>query len=119
MASGRTGHSARSNGTETSHRFNCQASRQKRHGHYCHPPTYGIFKCAASGAWESGMKKFMRLLCFDIKLHVRKLTEWASLVLFFLIVILLLPFAIGPDQDLLQRLAPGLIWLAALLMILL
>ena len=65
------------------------------------------------------MRKFMRLLYFDIKLHARKFTEWATLVLFFLIVILLLPFAIGPDQDLLQRLAPGLIWLAALLMSLL
>jgi heme exporter protein B len=41
------------------------------------------------------------------------------LVLFFIIVILLLPFAIGPDPDQLRQLAPGLIWLAALLMSLL
>jgi heme exporter protein B len=34
-------------------------------------------------------------------------------------VILLLPFALGPDPDLLRRLAPGLIWLATLLMSLL
>jgi heme exporter protein B len=60
-----------------------------------------------------------RLFCFDIKLHVRHLSEWAALVLFFIIVILLLPFALGPEPELLRRLAPGLIWLAALLMSLL
>jgi len=37
----------------------------------------------------------------------------------FTIVILLLPFAIGPEPVLLRRLAPGLIWLATLLMSLL
>ncbi len=50
---------------------------------------------------------------------MRNRVEWASLILFFTIVILLLPFAIGPEPDLLRRLAPGLIWLAALLMSLL
>ncbi len=61
----------------------------------------------------------LRLLHHDIRLHARQKTEWASLLLFFLIVILLLPFALGPEPDLLRRLAPGLIWLAALLMSLL
>lgn len=37
-------------------------------------------------------------------------------MLFFLIIVLMLPFAIGPDPELLRRLAPGLIWIAALLM---
>jgi heme exporter protein B len=65
------------------------------------------------------MSDFLRLLCFDVRLHARQLTEWAALILFFIIVILLLPFAIGPESDLLKRLAPGLIWLAAVLMSLL
>jgi heme exporter protein B len=65
------------------------------------------------------MKNFLRLLCFEMRLHSRRLAEWAALILFFLIVILLLPFAIGPDQELLRRLAPGLIWFAVLLMSLL
>lgn len=60
-----------------------------------------------------------QLLHFEMSLHVRQKTEWAALVLFFLIVIILLPFALGPEPDLLRRLAPGLIWLAALLMSLL
>jgi heme exporter protein B len=65
------------------------------------------------------MKNFFRLLRHDLRLHMRSSSEWASLILFFLIVIFLLPFALGPEPDLLRRLAPGLIWLAALLMSLL
>jgi heme exporter protein B len=55
------------------------------------------------------------LIQADIKLQLSYGRRWAALVLFFIIVLLLLPFAIGPDPDLLRRLAPGLIWLAALL----
>lgn len=62
------------------------------------------------------MNNFLHLLCHDLRLHWRQPIEWVALVLFFLIVILLLPFAIGPEPDLLRRLAPGLIWLAVLLM---
>ncbi|MER2519204.1 MAG: heme exporter protein CcmB [Bdellovibrionales bacterium] len=56
------------------------------------------------------------LLRHDLAQHLRRPAEGAALILFFLIVVLILPFAIGPDPDLLRRLAPGLIWIAALLM---
>ncbi|WP_420131286.1 heme exporter protein CcmB [Rhodopseudomonas sp.] len=36
-------------------------------------------------------------------------------VLFFLIVVVLMPFAVGPDLQLLQRLGPAILWLGALL----
>ena len=36
-------------------------------------------------------------------------------VLFFLIVVVLMPFAIGPDIPLLARLGPAILWLGALL----
>jgi heme exporter protein B len=62
---------------------------------------------------------FLRLLHQDVRLHVRNGIEWASLVLFFVIIIILLPFTLGPEPELLKRLAPGLIWLAVLLMSLL
>ena len=55
----------------------------------------------------------------DLRLQFRRKNEWAALILFFMIVILLMPFALGPEPDLLRRLAPGFIWLAALLMSLL
>lgn len=61
----------------------------------------------------------LHLLRHDLRLQARRTGEWAALVLFFVIIVLLLPFAIGPEPDLLRRLAPGLIWLAALLMSLL
>lgn len=40
-------------------------------------------------------------------------------MVFFLILIALVPFALGPDQKLLSRLAPALLWIAALLSVLL
>ena len=36
-------------------------------------------------------------------------------VLFFLIVVVLMPFAVGPDLALLQRLGPAILWIGALL----
>ncbi len=36
-------------------------------------------------------------------------------VLFFLTVVVLMPFAVGPDLQLLQRLGPAILWLGALL----
>jgi heme exporter protein B len=40
-------------------------------------------------------------------------------VLFFALVAALFPFAVGPEPNLLQRLAPGVIWVSALLSVLL
>jgi heme exporter protein B len=68
---------------------------------------------------EKEMKNFSNLLYHDLRLQTRHKNEWAALVLFFFIVILLMPFALGPEPDLLRRLAPGFIWIAALLMSLL
>lgn len=65
------------------------------------------------------MREVINLLHHELRLHTRQMVEWMALVMFFVIVILLLPFAIGPEPDLLRRLAPGLVWLAALLMSLL
>ena len=65
------------------------------------------------------MKNSLTLLHHEIRLQARQKAEWASLLLFFVIVITLMPFALGADAEILRRLAPGLIWLAALLMSLL
>ena len=62
------------------------------------------------------MNNLLRLLAYDLRLITRQKTDIAALVLFFLIVIILLPFTLGPDTDTLRRLAPALIWLAILLM---
>ncbi|MDE2029863.1 MAG: heme exporter protein CcmB [Alphaproteobacteria bacterium] len=65
------------------------------------------------------MTNILTLLYHELRLQIRQSAEWASLVLFFIIVIVLTPFALGPDPAILSRLAPGLIWIAALLMSLL
>ncbi|MEW7311789.1 heme exporter protein CcmB [Buttiauxella gaviniae] len=51
------------------------------------------------------------------ELHVvfRKGAEIANPLWFFLIVITLFPLGIGPESQLLARIAPGVIWVAALL----
>ena len=42
-----------------------------------------------------------------------------TLVLFFVIVGTIVPFAVGPDRQLLARIAPGVVWIAAFLAMLL
>lgn len=56
-----------------------------------------------------------RLIRRDLALMAGRPGEWLMPLAFFLLVALLLPFAIGPEASLLARLAPGILWLAALL----
>ena len=50
----------------------------------------------------------------DLALLVRSPALWLP-VLFFVLVAAIFPFAIGPDARLLARIAPGVVWVAALL----
>ncbi|SFC22759.1 heme exporter protein CcmB [Pseudoalteromonas denitrificans] len=51
----------------------------------------------------------------DVLLAFRQRSEIINPLLFFLIVISLFPLGIGPEPQLLARMAPGIIWVAALL----
>src|SRR6266852_9904254 len=55
------------------------------------------------------------LLMRDIRLAVRLGGGAPIGVLFFLIVVTLIPFALGPDLALLRRIGPAILWLGALL----
>ena len=55
------------------------------------------------------------LLARDIRLAVRLGGGAPMGVLFFLIVVTLVPFALGPDLALLRRIGPAILWLGALL----
>jgi heme exporter protein B len=46
---------------------------------------------------------------------MRHRAELVNPLLFYLIVVMMFPLAIGPNQEMLQRIAPGVIWVAALL----
>ena len=55
----------------------------------------------------------------DLRLALRGGGEVFTLVLFFVMIGVIVPFAIGPDRAQLARLAPGLVWIAAFLAMLL
>ncbi len=61
------------------------------------------------------MTPLAALLLRDMRLAVRVGGGAPIGVLFFLIVVTLMPFAIGPDLALLQRIGPAILWLGALL----
>ncbi|WP_373356969.1 heme exporter protein CcmB [Pseudoroseicyclus sp. CXY001] len=55
------------------------------------------------------------LLLRDLRLALRSGGGFGLGLAFFLIVIVLVPFGIGPERALLARIAPGMLWVAALL----
>lgn len=51
----------------------------------------------------------------DLKLAMRRQADIVSAIFFFIIVVSLFPLGVGPEPDLLRTLAPGVLWVAALL----
>jgi heme exporter protein B len=51
----------------------------------------------------------------DLLLAARRRSDVFTVVLFFVIVVSLFPLGVGPDPALLRMIAPGVIWVAALL----
>ncbi|RJE75802.1 heme exporter protein CcmB [Pseudoalteromonas citrea] len=66
-------------------------------------------------ASHSYWQLFYAVYSKDLTLAFRQRAEIVNPLLFFLIVITLFPLAIGPEPALLARMAPGIIWVAALL----
>ncbi len=65
------------------------------------------------------MSATLAVIVRDLKLAARSGSEALTLVLFFVMVAAIVPFAVGPDRVLLQKLAPGIVWIAAFLAMLL
>lgn len=57
----------------------------------------------------------MALLVRDLRLAIRAGGGFGLGLAFFLIVVVLVPFGVGPEAQLLGRIAPGVLWVAALL----
>lgn len=51
----------------------------------------------------------------DLRLALRRQADIVSALFFFIIVVSLFPLGIGPETALLRKLAPGVLWVAALL----
>lgn len=58
---------------------------------------------------------FIALVRRDLALALRRPGALALPVVFFVLTAALFPFAVGPDARILARIAPGVIWVAALL----
>ena len=61
------------------------------------------------------MNALAAILVRDMRIAIRVGGGALMGVLFFLVVVTLTPFAIGPDLALLKRIGPAILWLAALL----
>ena len=61
------------------------------------------------------MKPFFAILRRDLLLAARRKSEVLTALFFFMIVASLFPLGIGPETETLRRIAPGVLWVAALL----
>ncbi|MBE7216432.1 heme exporter protein CcmB [Shewanella benthica] len=58
---------------------------------------------------------FYTLLKRDLQIAIRHKGDIFNPLLFFILIVTLFPLAIGPEPQILSRVAPGIIWVAALL----
>ena len=61
------------------------------------------------------MKTLTLILRSEIRLALHQIGDSAIIVLFFVLAAVLFPLGIGPEPKLLPQLAPGVIWIMALL----
>jgi|TARA_R110002072_G_scaffold3759_24_gene26925 heme exporter protein B len=59
------------------------------------------------------------LIARDLRLALRQRGDALTAVLFFVLTTSIFPFGLGPEPNLLARIAPGIIWVTALLAVLL
>ena len=63
----------------------------------------------------SGRQTWLTILKRDLRIAARRRSDALNPLLFLLMVVTLFPLGIGPGPDILARIAPGIIWVAALL----
>ena len=61
------------------------------------------------------MNGFMSILKRDLHLASRQGMDNVMVVMFFVLAVVLFPFGVGPEANILARIAAGVIWVAALL----
>lgn len=61
------------------------------------------------------MKAVITLIRRDLLLAMRRKGEVLTVLFFFILVVSLFPLGIGPESALLRKIAPGVLWVAALL----
>ena len=61
------------------------------------------------------MTAFLSLVARDLRLALRQGSDAALVVAFFVLAVVLFPFGVGPEPQLLARIAAGVVWVTALL----
>src|SRR5277367_7198415 len=61
------------------------------------------------------MTPFLAILSRELRLSLRHSADTLAVLLFFLFVAALFPLAIGPAPETLGRIAPGIVWVCAML----
>lgn len=61
------------------------------------------------------MTGFLAVVRRDLRLALRQGGDAAVVVMFFVLAVILFPFGVGPEPNILARIAPGVIWVGALL----
>lgn len=63
----------------------------------------------------SALALLRRVVARDLLLAMRQRADVLTTLLFFVIVVSLFPLGVGPEMDMLRNMAPGVLWVAALL----
>ncbi len=61
------------------------------------------------------MNRFLLVLRHDLRLALRQASDGLTVLTFFLLAVSLFPLGVGPEPALLARIAPGILWVGALL----
>lgn len=64
---------------------------------------------------SEALRIFRLVLRRDLTLAYRRRSDVMTTLFFFIIVVSLFPFGVGPEPNLLRTMAPGILWVAALL----
>ena len=58
---------------------------------------------------------FLWIIQRDLLLAMRRRSDVLTTLFFFIIVVSLFPLGVGPEMNMLRTMAPGVVWVAALL----
>ena len=83
----------------------------------CRDLSPGRFPAAAAQTRQDDcrMSPFLPLVARDLRLALRQGGDAAMVIAFFVLTVVLFPFGVGPEPELLQRIAAGIVWVTALL----
>ncbi|PKU24514.1 heme exporter protein CcmB [Telmatospirillum siberiense] len=61
------------------------------------------------------MNRLFEIVRRDLRLALRQGSDSVMVVTFFVLTVILFPFGIGPEANILERVSPGVLWVTALL----